>query len=65
MAHSPPPVPPEQRSHKGPGSDPVPGDNHETKSDPAGGNVDVNFKEQGRYGGIAQNVNNQGQHQDR
>ena len=53
-----PPVPPEQRSDKGPGSDPkisvedkVPGQE--------------NFDTQGRQGNIKQNTTNQGYQQDR
>jgi len=53
-----PPVPPEQRSDKGPGSDPkieveetVPGRE--------------NFDKQGRQGNIKQNTTNQGYQQDR
>ena len=54
-----PPVPPEQRSPKGPGSDP-----QVTKDDNvAGGNR--NLKEQGRQGNIYQNTHNQGYQQDR
>jgi hypothetical protein len=53
-----PPVPPEQRSPKGPGSDPkinvedeIPGRD--------------NFDSQGRHGNIKQNTTNQGYQQDR
>jgi hypothetical protein len=53
-----PPVPPEQRSNKGPGADPkidveenVPGRE--------------NFDSQGRHGNIKQNTTNQGYQQDR
>jgi hypothetical protein len=53
-----PPVPPEQRSNKGPGSDPmvvveekIPGRE--------------NFDTQGRHGNIKQNTTNQGYQQDR
>jgi hypothetical protein len=53
-----PPVPPEQRSNKGPGSDPefqaeekIPGQE--------------NFDQQGRHGNIKQNTTNQGYQQDR
>ena len=54
-----PPVPPEQRSPKGPGSDP-----QVTKDDNvATGNR--NLKEQGRQGNIYQNTHNQGYQQDR
>jgi hypothetical protein len=53
-----PPVPPEQRSPKGTGSDP---------------NIEIeesvpdreNFREQGRHGNIHQNTHNQGYQQDR
>src|SRR4051794_18611025 len=55
-----PPVPPEQRSPKGPGSDPA-----TTKDAPAGSSHDRNLHEQGRQGNIYQNTHNQGYQQDR
>jgi hypothetical protein len=54
-----PPVPPEQRSPKGPGSDPqVANDDDVSKRD-------RNLREQGRQGNIYQNTHNQGYQQDR
>jgi hypothetical protein len=54
-----PPVPPEQRSPKGPGSDPKPSKEEDTSA----GNR--NLREQGRQGNIYQNTHNQGYQQDR
>jgi hypothetical protein len=53
-----PPVPPEQRSNKGPGSDP----NFQIKEEIPGRE---NFDQQGRHGNIKQNTTNQGYQQDR
>jgi hypothetical protein len=53
-----PPVPPEQRSDKGPGSDP-----NTTAEDSVPGRE--NFDSQGRQGNIKQNTTNQGYQQDR
>ena len=55
-----PPVPPANRSDKGPGGSPeVPRDDtHDNKRD-------RNLKQQGRQGNIAQNTTNQGYQQDR
>ena len=53
-----PPVPPEQRSPKGPGSDPK-----FTERDAIPGQE--NFDEQGQQGNIRQNTHNQGYQQDR
>jgi hypothetical protein len=53
-----PPVPPDNRSHKGPGSDPAP----QTTDKPA---QRQNLAEQGRQGNIKQNTTNQGHQQDR
>jgi hypothetical protein len=53
-----PPVPPEQRSNKGPGSDP----NLEKDENIPGRE---NFDTQGRQGNIKQNTTNQGYQQDR
>jgi len=53
-----PPVPPEQRSQKGPGSDP-----DRTREDKIPGRE--NFDSQGRQGNIKQNTTNQGYQQDR
>lgn len=53
-----PPVPPEQRSNKGPGSDPqVSTEDHIPGRE--------NFDTQGRQGNIKQNTTNQGYQQDR
>jgi hypothetical protein len=54
-----PPVPPDQRSPKGPGSDPDVSKEEETRSN------DRNLREQGRQGNIYQNTHNQGHQQDR
>jgi hypothetical protein len=53
-----PPVPPEQRSNKGPGSDP----NFQADEAIPGRE---NFDQQGRHGNIKQNTTNQGYQQDR
>lgn len=53
-----PPVPREQRSPKGPGSDP----NFDRVDESPGRE---NFDEQGRHGNIKQNTHNQGYQQDR
>jgi hypothetical protein len=53
-----PPVPPEQRSDKGPGSDPA-----VRKDDCAPPRE--NFDQQGRHGNIEQNTTNQSYQQDR
>jgi hypothetical protein len=54
-----PPVPPEQRSPKGPGSDPNTPNVDNTRSQ------DRNLHEQDRQGNIYQNTHNQGYQQDR
>lgn len=53
-----PPVPAEQRSNKGPGSDPA-----TDPEDKVPGRE--NFDSQGRHGNIKQNTTNQGYQQDR
>ena len=53
-----PPVPPEQRSNKGPGADPK-----TSVEDNVPGRE--NFDSQGRHGNIKQNTTNQGYQQDR
>jgi hypothetical protein len=53
-----PPVPAEQRSDKGPGSDPKTETNEKIPSR-------ENFDTQGRQGNIKQNTTNQGYQQDR
>jgi hypothetical protein len=60
MTQKPPPVPPQNRSDKGPGSDPKRNDGKQKTSDPTD-----NLREQGRYGNIKQNTTNQGYQQDR
>ena len=55
-----PPVPPENRSDKGPGSDPQINKGKQKTSDTTN-----NLNEQGRYGNIKQNTTNQGYQQDR
>jgi hypothetical protein len=55
-----PPVPPANRSPKGPGSDPKPADTG-VKPDKA----PHNLREQGQSGNIHQNTHNQGHQQDR
>jgi hypothetical protein len=54
-----PPVPPEQRSTKGPGSNP------EIDKDDDRSPENRNLREQGRQGNIYQNTHNQGYQQDR
>jgi hypothetical protein len=54
-----PPVPPEQRSPKGPGSAPEP------QKDDTPASRGKNLREQGRQGNIYQNTHNQGYQQDR
>jgi hypothetical protein len=53
----PPPVPSQQRSPKGPGSDPAMDKKRETSAE--------NTEEQGEQGNIHQNTTNQGYQQDR
>jgi hypothetical protein len=53
------PVPPENRSNKGTGSDPKTGDEKPP------GDVPENTSTQGRQGNIRQNTRNQGYQQDR
>ena len=62
MSKRPPPVPPANRSNKGPGGAPV----VNTQAD-AGGNRSVpdNLAQQDRQGDIKQNTTNQGYQQDR
>jgi hypothetical protein len=54
-----PPVPSEQRSPRGPGSDP------EVNKDDDRSTQERNLHEQGRQGNIYQNTHNQGHQQDR
>ncbi len=65
MASKAPPVPPEQKSGKIRGASSPSDVEPEVKTDPAGGDKSLNLKEQGRYGGIHQNIVNQGRQQDR
>lgn len=65
MASKAPPVPPDQRSRKIRGASSPPDRDPEVQRDPAGGDAGVNPKEQGRYGGIHQNITHQGRQQDR
>lgn len=63
MSHKPPPVPPDQQSHKGPGSaEAAPKD---TTAHGKAASVPKNLAEQGRQGNIKQNTTNQGLQQDR
>ncbi|HEX2215394.1 MAG TPA: hypothetical protein VHG27_01650 [Xanthobacteraceae bacterium] len=55
-----PPVPPANRSRKGPGAAPEP-----PKDDAPGKTTPQNLEEQGRQGNIHQNTHNQGYQQDR
>ena len=64
MGSKAPPVPKDQRSNKAHGASSAGRDN-EVSRDPAGGNAHLNLKEQGRYGGIHQNIVHQGRQQDR
>ena len=65
MASKAPPIPPAQRSRMSPGVSPKDDITPDVKQDPAGGDADVNLKEQDRYGGIHQNITHQGRQQDR
>jgi hypothetical protein len=65
MASKAPPVPPDQQSTVIHGASSPPDVHPETKSDPSGGNKQLNLKEQARYGGIHQNITHQGRQQDR
>jgi hypothetical protein len=65
MASKAPPVPPEQQCRKIRGASSPPSRDAEVSRDPAGGNADLNLKEQGRHGGIHQNITHQGRQQDR
>lgn len=56
MASRQPPVPPDQQSDKIRGASSPPDRDPEVKRDPAGGDKDLNLKEQGRYGNIRENT---------
>ena len=60
-----PPIPSEQRAFKGqkPEIEDQPG--HDDLQSPDPGNADVNLKEQGRHGNLAQNTTRSGNVQDR
>ncbi len=60
MSSRPPPVPPANRSPKGPGSDPEAGKGAIKDVQPRD-----NLAEQGRQGNVHQNTTNQGYQQDR
>jgi hypothetical protein len=59
MTNRPPPVPPANRSPKGPG------DAAEPDTDTTRGGRPANLKEQGQQGNTAQNTHHQGHQQDR
>jgi len=61
VSSKPPPVPPANRSDKGPGADPVL--DHQAKTDDR--SPPSNLKEQDRQGNIKQNTTHQGYQQDR
>jgi hypothetical protein len=65
MASKAQPVPPDQRSRNTRGAPSAPDRDPEVSRDPAGGDADLNLKQQGRYGGIRQNIVHQGRQQDR
>jgi hypothetical protein len=58
-----PPVPPENRSHQGTGSDPA--EEGATNFNKEKADRQRNLAEQGRHGNIKQNTTNQGYQQDR
>lgn len=62
-----PPIPEDQRSHKGAGSDPAVEHGHEIKQDPGGpgGAHSRNLSQQGRQGNTRQNTSHQGYQQGR
>jgi hypothetical protein len=59
MSSKPPPIPPEQRSRKGPGPITERSESEEVRQQ------EKNFGEQGRQGNIKQNTTNKGYQQDR
>jgi hypothetical protein len=65
MGSKAPPVPKDQQSTVIRGAHSPADRDPEVAVDPAGGNARVNLKEQGRYGGIRQNIVHQGRQQDR
>ncbi|HYZ33854.1 MAG TPA: hypothetical protein VE684_16415 [Crenalkalicoccus sp.] len=60
-----PPVPPANRSPKGPGPQDQPGGSGDLAAEANKAGRDRNLGEQGRQGNIAQNTRNQGYQQDR
>lgn len=63
MGSKAPPVPRDHRTARG-GSSPATRD-AEVSRDPAGAAAGSNLKQQGRYGGVNQNIVHQGRQQDR
>lgn len=64
MSHA-PPVPPDQQSDKVIGEHSPADRKAEVAQNPAGGTANVNTREQGDPGNIAQNTHHQGHQQDR
>jgi len=62
-----PPIPEDQRSTKGAGAEPSPGEDNEIKRDPGapGGAHARNLDQQGQQGNTKQNTTHQGYQQDR
>ena len=60
-----PPVPPANRSDKGPGGGARENPSADEKKEARGGGKDGNTAEQGRAGNVAQNTSHQGHQQDR
>ena len=60
-----PPVPPANRSDKGPGGDARANPDAAENAEARGGGKDGNTAEQGRAGNVAQNTSHQGHQQDR
>ena len=60
-----PPIPPEQRAFKGQKPEIEGQAAHDDLQSPDPGNADVNLKEQGRHGNLAQNTSHSGNVQDR
>ena len=60
-----PPVPPANRSDKGPGGDDQVDPAAAERAEAKGGGKDGNTAEQGRAGNVAQNTHHQGHQQDR
>jgi len=61
----PPPIPPEQRAFKGQKPEIDGHGGHDDLQSPDPGNADVNLKEQGRHGNLAQNTTHSGNVQER